>query len=98
LDGHFAPRWITDLDVTYEFTAKLAFSVGANNLLNVYPQRQSRAFILAYSTDTTLTSAPGFKADPAAYGIPTSGDYIYGTNSPFGLNGGFYYARFGVKF
>jgi iron complex outermembrane receptor protein len=97
LDGHFAPRWITDLDITYDLTAKLALSVGANNLLNVYPQRQSRAFILAYSTDTTLTSAPGYKADPAAYGIPTSGADIYGTNSPFGLNGGFYYVRIGLK-
>jgi iron complex outermembrane receptor protein len=98
LDGHFAARWITDLDLTYELTARLALSIGANNLLNVYPQRQSRAFILAESTDTTLTSAPGYKADPAAYGIPTSGDDIYGTNSPFGLNGGFYYARIGVRF
>ena len=35
---------------------------------------------------------------PAAYGIPTSGGDLYGTNSPFGLNGGFYYARADVKF
>jgi iron complex outermembrane receptor protein len=98
LDGHFGPKWITDLDVTYEVTAKLALSVGANNLFNVYPQRQSSAFIVAESRDTTLTGAPGYKADPAAYGIPTSGADIYGTNSPFGINGGFYYARIGVKF
>jgi iron complex outermembrane receptor protein len=98
LDGHFGPKWITDLDVTYEVTAKLALSVGANNLFNIYPQRQSSAFIVAESRDTTLTGAPGYKADPAAYGIPTSGADIYGTNSPFGINGGFYYARIGVKF
>jgi iron complex outermembrane receptor protein len=98
LDGHFGPRWITDLDVTYEVTASFALAVGANNLFNVYPQRQLPRFILAEATDTTLTSAPGYKADPTAYGIPTSGADIYGTNSPFGLNGGFYYARVSVKF
>jgi iron complex outermembrane receptor protein len=98
LDGHFDPKWITDLDVTFEVTPQFALSVGANNLFNIYPRRQLPAYILAQATDTTLTSAPGYKADPAAYGIPTSGAYIYGTNSPFGLNGGFYYARAAVKF
>jgi iron complex outermembrane receptor protein len=98
LDGHFNPKWITDLDVTYEVTPKFALSVGANNLFNIYPQRQLPAYVLAQATDTTLTSAPGYKADPAAYGIPTSGADIYGTNSPFGLNGGFYYLRAATKF
>ena len=98
LDGHFGPKWLTDLDVTFEVNRALSVSVGANNLFNVYPQRQSSAFVAALATDTTLTSAPGYKADPTAYGIPTNGDDLYGTNSPFGLNGGFYYARVGVKF
>ena len=98
LDGHFDPKWITDLDITYLLTSRLSVSAGANNLFNIYPRRQSPAFILAEATDTVLTGAPGYKADPAAYGIPTSGADIYGTNSPFGLNGGFYYVRVGVKF
>ena len=98
LDGHFGPRWLTDLDVTFAVSRALSLSVGANNLFNAYPQRQSGAFIRALATDTTLTSAPGYKADPTAYGTPTSGADIYGTNSPFGLNGGFYYARVGIKF
>jgi iron complex outermembrane receptor protein len=98
LDGHFDPKWITDLDITYLLTSRLSVSVGANNLFNIYPRRQSPAFILAEATDTVVTGAPGYKADPAAYGIPTSGADIYGTNAPFGLNGGFYYLRIGVKF
>lgn len=98
LDGHFDPKWITDLDITYLLTARVSLSAGANNVFNVYPERQSQKFLLAYSTDTVLTAAPGYRADPAAYGIPTNGDYIYGNNSPFGLNGGFYYVRVGVKF
>jgi hypothetical protein len=48
------------------------------------------------STDTVLTGAPGYSA--AAYGVPTTGGSIFGTNSPFGLEGGFYYVRLGVKF
>jgi iron complex outermembrane receptor protein len=98
LDGHFDPKWITDLDITYLLTPRLSLSAGANNLFNVYPERQSLKFIRTDSTDTVLTGAPGYKADPAAYGIPTSGADIYGTNSPFGLNGGFYYLRIGFKF
>jgi iron complex outermembrane receptor protein len=91
-DWHFSPKWITDLDVSYEALANVTLSVGANNLFNVRPDRQPTEV----PVDTVLTSAPGYTL--AAYGVPTYGGMIYGTNSPFGLNGGFYYARIGIKF
>jgi iron complex outermembrane receptor protein len=95
LDAHFSPKWITDLDVSYAVTRNLTVSVGANNLFNIYPDRQSAAVVNSLATDTVLTSAPGYSL--AAYGLPTNGNYVYGTNSPFGF-GGFYYARVAVKF
>jgi iron complex outermembrane receptor protein len=91
-DWHFSPKWITDLEVSYELTRSVTLAVGANNILNVYPDRKPSEVAI----DTTLTGAPGYSA--AAYGAPTSGASIYGTNSPFGLTGGFYYGRLGVKF
>jgi iron complex outermembrane receptor protein len=91
-DWHFSAKWITDLDVSYEVMAHLLLAVGANNLFNVFPDRQPTEV----PVDTVLTSAAGYTL--AGYGVPTSGASIYGTNSPFGLTGGFYYLRIGVRF
>jgi len=76
--------------------ANLKLSVGANNIFNTYPDRQPQSILNLLTTDSVLSGAPGYKL--AAYGLPTSGGSIYGSNSPFGLNGGFYYARVAVKF
>jgi iron complex outermembrane receptor protein len=37
LDQTFGAKWITDLDVSYRFRNRLRVAVGANNLLDVYP-------------------------------------------------------------
>jgi iron complex outermembrane recepter protein len=37
LDQTFSARWITDLDVSYRLPQRLRVAVGANNLLDVYP-------------------------------------------------------------
>ena len=96
VDAHFSPKWIADLDISYEVRADLTLSVGANNLFNTYPDKQPQSIVNLEATDTVLTGAPGYTA--GAYGVPTSGGYLYGSNSPFGLNGGFYYVRAQVKF
>ena len=97
LDEVFHPKWVADLDVTYSLTDRVTLSVGANNLFDAYPSRVP-ADILAKTAnvDSVLTGAPGYTL--AAYGLPQSGGGIYGTASPFGLLGGFYYTRLGVKF
>lgn len=35
----FSPKWITDLDVSYRVNANLTVSAGANNLFDVYPDK-----------------------------------------------------------
>ncbi|MDP2138891.1 MAG: TonB-dependent receptor [Candidatus Didemnitutus sp.] len=35
----FSAKWVTDLDVTYRHNANLSVTVGANNLLDIYPDR-----------------------------------------------------------
>ena len=95
LDAHFSPKWITDLDISYEITSHVRLAIGANNLFNVYPDRQPANKVAALATDSVLTGAPGYSV--AAYGVPTNGNYIYGTNSPFGF-GGFFYTRLSINF
>jgi iron complex outermembrane recepter protein len=37
LDQTFSPRWITDLDLSYQIMHRLRIGAGANNLFDVYP-------------------------------------------------------------
>ncbi|MFM9090202.1 MAG: hypothetical protein ACKOUK_00465, partial [Verrucomicrobiota bacterium] len=38
----FGAKWVTDLEVTYRMGRRLTVSVGANNLLDVYPETNIR--------------------------------------------------------
>ncbi len=71
-DALFGAKVVTDLDLGYQLTSSVDVSVGANNLFDVYPDKNG---IIAYD-----------------------GSGQYGAFAPFGLSGGFYYARIGWKF
>jgi iron complex outermembrane recepter protein len=74
---------ITNLDLAYEIKENVKFSIGALNLLNRFPPKYN-PIILAHE-------------DSFAYG-DNQGVQQYPQFSPFGINGGFYYARVSVKF
>ncbi len=38
-DRKFSAKWITDLDAAYDLTKHLTVALGANNLFNVYPDK-----------------------------------------------------------
>lgn len=40
-DQVFSPKWITDLNVFYNVTEKIRFTVGGNNIFNVYPDKHT---------------------------------------------------------
>lgn len=71
-DQRFGAKWITDVEVGYQLTEAISAAVGANNIFDVYPDKN------------TVPDTNGFAP--------------YGGNSPFGLYGGYYYARMSVKF
>lgn len=97
VDSVFHPKWATDLDISYQLTRRVKVAVGANNLFDVYPSKVPRDILLrTAAVDSVLTGAPGYTL--AGYGIPINGSGDYGTIAPYGLIGGFYYARIGVKF
>ncbi|NIE73646.1 TonB-dependent receptor [Pantoea sp. Tr-811] len=41
LDREYKARWITDVDVGYQLTKDLNLAVGAQNLFDIYPERQN---------------------------------------------------------
>lgn len=79
----FDAKWVTDLNLRFRLTEKMAWSIGATNLFDVYPTRNLASRVVngqAYS------------------GNDNGGTTPYNTVSPFGFNGAFYYSRFDVKF
>jgi iron complex outermembrane receptor protein len=73
-DETIAPKLIVDLDLSYAATKNITVSVGANNLLDAYPD----------SVRAANRGTPAF-----AY---------YNQYSPYGISGGFYYARVAARF
>jgi iron complex outermembrane recepter protein len=69
---------ITNLDVSYQMQEHVKFSIGAINLFNRFPNKESATLLshtqsFAYGDNAGVTQYPGF--------------------SPFGINGGFYYVK-----
>ena len=80
---NFSSKFITDLDVSYTFMDHYTLTVGANNLFNVFPDK-----IKATATNPIYALTGGLN-DGQVY--PRSG-------GPFGINGGFWYARLRIKY
>lgn len=79
----FGAKTIFDLDASYTFAERFTLTVGANNLFNTFPDR------IAATPLTPIFPLTNSLADGQVY--PRSG-------GPFGMNGGFYYARVRVDF
>jgi len=79
----FGAKVTTDIDVSYTFMEHFTLTLGANNLFNTYPDK------IAASPSNPIYLMTGSTADGQIY--PRSG-------GPFGINGGFYYARIKIKY
>lgn len=75
LDDEIAPAGIVDLDLSYQLTDAIRVSIGANNLLDYYPD--------------VVQPANRGGANPFSY---------YNQTAPYGIGGGFYYAKVNVEF
>ncbi|MGH8526214.1 MAG: TonB-dependent receptor domain-containing protein, partial [Gammaproteobacteria bacterium] len=84
IDGqHFKGKFLTDVDVSYTFMDHYTLTVGANNLFNVYPTK------IQATINNPIYTLTDSIANGSVY--PRSG-------GPFGINGGFWYARVRVKY
>ncbi len=79
----FGAKTLFDLDASYTFAEHFTLTVGANNLFNVYPDK------IKASVVNPIYALSGALNDGQIY--PRSG-------GPFGMNGGFYYARLRIKY
>lgn len=79
----FGAKTTADLDVSYTIAKHYTLTIGASNIFNAYPDK------LKASPVTPIYALTNSTADGQIY--PRSG-------GPFGLNGGFYYARLRVKY
>lgn len=75
--------FLTDLELGYQIAKPIKISIGANNLFNKYPTERSKSLI----RNAELANRER--------GYSTS---KYPLFSPFGINGGYYYARVNVTF
>ena len=79
----FGDKATADLDLSYTFMDHFTLTVGASNIFDTYPDR------IAPTTANPIYALTNSLADGQVY--PRSG-------GPFGMNGGFYYARIRIKY
>lgn len=85
----YGGRWLTDIQGAYQLNEFLVLTLGANNILNQFPDLnevgQARGSTLIDSTGNVIADSPGvFAYDRRA--------------APFGFNGGLYYAKLTYTF
>jgi len=79
----FGAKTLFDADISYTFAEHFTLTVGANNVFNVFPDK------IQASAVNPIYALTGALNDGQIY--PRSG-------GPFGMNGGFYYARVRIKY
>ena len=79
----FGAKTTADLDLSYTIADHYTLTIGAANIFNTYPDK------ISPSPVTPIYALTSSTADGQIY--PRSG-------GPFGINGGFYYARLRVKY
>lgn len=88
LDEVFTPKLITDLSVSYRVLKNLNVTVGANNLLDVYPDK------LKVIAQPTPSRFGGAVLDNSSFGR-----FVYSRNATqFGYNGGYYFINLSANF
>ncbi len=83
-DVRMSPKWLTDVEVAYEFVEGAKVTIGSNNVFDVYPDR--------VPTGARPAEVGGGFYSQNNYFLP------YSSFSPFGFNGRFVYARLSYTF
>ncbi|HYG48561.1 MAG TPA: TonB-dependent receptor [Allosphingosinicella sp.] len=83
-DVELSPKWITDIELRFDVGSRVHLAVGADNVLDVYPDR------LPFGARPAALGGGNF---------PQNQQYnAYSIFSPFGFNGRFIYGRVAVDF
>ena len=79
----FGAKFTSDLDISYTFARRFTLTLGALNIFNTYPDK------IKASPDNPIYTTTNSLSDGQIY--PRSG-------GPFGINGGFWYAKVKIKY
>jgi iron complex outermembrane receptor protein len=86
LDEIFSPKMISDLSVSYKVAKFLQVVIGANNILDTYPDKLQKI--------QALTATNTIPLDNSSFGR-----FVYSRNATqFGFNGGYYYVSLNANF
>ncbi len=102
VDQSFSAKINTDLVVTYRFYKNSSFSFGANNLLDVYPDRifvdprNSAANVYTNPVASALGTAKTTGGYAAARDVSNRERFLFPVNQ-FGINGRFLFARISLE-
>ena len=92
LDQTFGAKWITDVNASYTLGRVYTLTVGADNLLDVYPDRNSYPGNPLNGPVRNAVATPG----NGVAGNGNVGIFPYSGVSPFGFNGRFVYGKLSI--
>ncbi|MCX8490079.1 MAG: TonB-dependent receptor [Cyclobacteriaceae bacterium] len=91
IDQNFTAKWITDISISYKIIKSINFTVGANNLFDVYPDK---AYIDPRNNEQNLASSASGTGYTTGRDNTSNGRFLYSRNvSQFGFNGRFVFAK-----
>ena len=87
----FGGRTITDFSIGFEATKNLRFTLGANNIFDIYPDKNLKTQTAARPNSAGVFGAPG------TIDLSNNNQFEYSRNvSQFGFNGRYVFARLGL--
>lgn len=90
IDQDFSAKWITDLVLSYRVIKNLDFTIGANNLFDIYPDK---IYIDPRNNQDNLAS-PANEGYTTDRDTSNNGCYIYSRDAmQFGFNGRYIYGK-----
>ena len=97
------PRWsarvITDLSLGYAITKNAKLVIGANNLLDLYPDLNLGPISAKRPNGVDAAGNVTYAATPVTVDLSNANQFVYSRNvSQFGQNGRFVFARLNYKF
>ena len=91
IDQNFSPKWITDISISYKIIKTINFTIGANNLFDIYPDL---AYIDPRNKETNLGSSASGTGYTTGRDNTSNGRFLNSRNvSQFGFNGRFVFAK-----
>ena len=97
------PVWgakiVTDLSVGYRFSKSFELTVGANNIFDIYPDKNYGPVTAVRATGLDASGNVVYSTTPSTVDLSNSNQFVYSRNvSQFGMNGRFLFARINLSF